>query len=398
MIKSIYDTNFSGMKVLVRVDFNVPFDENMNITDDSRIRLSLPTIDKIISDGGIPIIISHLGRPKGQINAKYSLRPVATYLQNELGYNVKFCNECSGSDAVQLVEESEVGEIVLLDNIRFHKEEEANDPIFAKKMAGLADAYVNDAFGTAHRAHASTEGVAHYFRKEKYAGALLLNELKYLGNALDNPYKPFVAIIGGSKISGKIDVINNLLNKCDSILIGGGMTFTFLKAMGLNIGNSLLESDKIELAANLIKLSEEKNVKLILPVDIKIAKEFNNNAETRIVYYNEIPDGWIGMDIGPETQKLFDSLVANSKTVFWNGPMGVFEMDNFAQGTLSIAESLKEATSNGCITIVGGGDSAAAVNQLGFNQFVSHVSTGGGASLEFLEGKILPGVKALEID
>lgn len=397
MIKSIFDVNFAGKKVLVRVDFNVPLDENFFITDDSRIRLSLPTIDKIINDGGIPILVSHLGRPKGQINPKYSLRPVANYLQNQLGYKVNFCNECSGNDALGLIKITNVGELVLLDNIRFHKEEEANELTFSKKLASLADAYVNDAFGTAHRAHASTEGVTHFFGNEKYAGSLMLKELQYLGNALDNPAKPFVSIIGGSKISGKIDVIKNLLNECDTILIGGGMTFTFLKAMGLNIGNSLLEQDKIELANDLLKLADQKKVDLILPQDIIIAKEFRNDSETQVVKYNQIPDGWIGMDIGPETNYKFNEIISKSKTVFWNGPMGVFEMENFANGTLSVAESLKTATTLGATTIVGGGDSAAAIHQLGFTNFVSHVSTGGGASLEFLEGKELPGVKALEV-
>jgi phosphoglycerate kinase len=314
-----------------------------------------------------------------------------------LNYKVKFCYDCTGETVTKLVKSAEIGEIVLLENLRFHSEEELNETYFSKKLASLANAYVNDAFGSAHRAHASTEGTAHFFGNEKYAGELLLNELKYLGDALEKSKKPFVAIIGGSKISGKIDVINNLMNKCDAILIGGGMTFTFLKAMDLNIGNSLLETDKIGLAMDLINKAQKQNVNLVLPVDIRIAKEFNNNAETKIVPFNEIPDGWIGMDIGPETEKLFDELIIKAKTVFWNGPMGVFEMENFANGTLSVAQSLKEATSTGEITVVGGGDSAAAVNQLGFNKFVSHVSTGGGASLEFLEGKILPGVKALEI-
>lgn len=397
MIKSIFDVNFAGKKVLVRVDFNVPLDENFIITDDSRIKLSLPTIDKIIKDGGIPILVSHLGRPKGQINPKYSLRPVANYLQNQLGYKVNFCNKCSGNDALELIKITNVGELVLLDNIRFYKEEETNEPSFSKKLSSLADAYVNDAFGTAHRAHASTEGVTHYFGNEKYAGSLMLKELQYLGNALDNPAKPFVSIIGGSKISGKIDVIKNLLNKCDTILIGGGMTFTFLKAMGLNIGNSLLEQDKIELANDLLKLADQMKVDLILPQDIIIAKEFRNDSETQVVKYNQIPDGWIGMDIGPETNSKFNEIISKSKTVFWNGPMGVFEMENFATGTLSVAESLKSATTLGATTIVGGGDSAAAIHQLGFTDYVSHVSTGGGASLEFLEGKELPGIKALEV-
>jgi phosphoglycerate kinase len=310
---------------------------------------------------------------------------------------VKFCNECFGNDAVAIVNSAKVGEVVLLDNLRFYKEEEANDAYFSKKLASLASAYVNDAFGTAHRAHASTEGVAHFFGTEKYAGELMLNELKYLGHALDKPKKPFVSIIGGSKISGKIDVIKNLLTKCDSILIGGGMTFTFLKAMGLNIGNSILESDKIQLANQLIADAKNLNVNLLLPVDIVISKEFKNEAESQIVPFDKIPDGWIGMDIGPESQKLFTDFITKAKTVFWNGPMGVFEMDNFAHGTLSIAEALRTASSDGAVTIVGGGDSAAAIHKLDFETYVSHVSTGGGASLEFLEGKILPGVKALEI-
>lgn len=396
MIKSINETSFSNKKVLVRVDFNVPIDENFNVTDDLRVVASLPTIDKIIKDGGIPILISHLGRPKGIPNAKYSLKPVADLLKVKYGYNVIFADDCIGEIAQKAVNNAKVGDIVLLENLRFYAEEEANDSNFAKKLAELAAVYVNDAFGSAHRAHASTEGVAHYFA-EKFAGFLMQKELQYLGDAMNNPQKPFVAIIGGAKISGKIDVLNNLLKKCDSILIGGGMMFTFLKSIGKQIGKSLLEEDKIELAQELIQASQTAKVKLILPVDVVIADDFNNEANSKIVTVDEIPENAIGMDIGPKTIDLFKNEITNAKTIFWNGPMGVFEMSNFAKGTFAIADALKEATEKGAITIVGGGDSASAINKLNYDKYISHVSTGGGASLEFIEGKELPGVKALEI-
>ncbi|MGB9701289.1 MAG: phosphoglycerate kinase [Candidatus Kapaibacteriota bacterium] len=395
MIKSINDTSFENKKVLVRVDFNVPIDDNLNVTDDMRVVASLPTIDKIIKDGGIPILMSHLGRPKGKPNLKYSLKPVANLLKDKYGYNLIFAEDCIGDLAHNAVNSAKTGDIVLLENLRFYADEEENSPEFSKKLAELADVYVNDAFGSAHRAHASTEGVTHYFT-EKYAGLLMQKELKYLGEALNNPKKPFVAIIGGAKISGKIDVLKNLLNKCDSILIGGGMMFTFLKSLGKHIGKSLIEEDKIEIAKDLIQASKDANVRLILPVDVVIANEFNNEAETSTVSVDNIPDDAIGMDIGPDTIELFKNEILKAKTVFWNGPMGVFEMPNFAKGTFAIADTLKSATENGAITVVGGGDSASAINSLGYEKYISHVSTGGGASLEFLEGKELPGVKALE--
>ncbi|OGU56104.1 MAG: phosphoglycerate kinase [Ignavibacteria bacterium GWF2_33_9] len=397
MIKSINDYSFSGKKVLVRVDFNVPIDENLKITDDTRIISSLPTIEKILKDGGIPVLCSHLGRPKGKVNSKYSLKPVADYLASILNFTVHFAEDCIGEPAEDAVAKAKLGEIVLLENLRFHPEEEGNVKEFSESLASLTDVYVNDAFGSAHRAHASTEGVTKFFGENKFAGFLLLKELKYLGSAMENPQNPFVSIIGGAKISGKIDVIRKLLEKCDSILIGGGMTFTFLKAKGYNIGNSLLEEDRINLAKELLEEAKERKVNLILPSDIIIAKEFNNNSEYKIVPSDKIPDGWIGMDIGIAAQNEYFNIINNAKTVFWNGPMGVFEMTNFANGTLSIAKGMKESTGKGAVTIVGGGDSVAAINQLGFSKDVSHVSTGGGASLEFIEGKVLPGVKALEI-
>lgn len=396
MIKSINDTSFKNKKVLVRVDFNVPLDDNLNVTDDMRVVASLPTIDKIIKDSGIPILISHLGRPKGKPNLKYSLKPVANLLKEKYRYNVIFAEDCIGDLALNAVNSAKTGDIVLLENLRFYAGEEENSPDFAKQLAELADVYVNDAFGTAHRAHASTEGVTHYFT-EKYAGLLMQKELKYLGEALNSPKKPFVAIIGGAKISGKIDVLNNLLNKCDSILIGGGMMFTFLKSQDKKIGKSLLEEDKIEIAKDLIQAAKDANVRLILPVDVVIANEFNNEADTSTVSVDNIPEDAIGMDIGTDTVELFKNEILKAKTVFWNGPMGVFEMPNFAKGTFAIADALKSATENGAITVVGGGDSASAINSLGYEKYISHVSTGGGASLEFIEGKELPGVKALEV-
>jgi phosphoglycerate kinase len=395
MIKSIYDVVLTDKKVLVRVDFNVPFDDNKNITDDTRIVESLPTIDKIIDDQGIPILMSHLGRPKGERNEKYSLKPVAEYLSNKFGYNVHFADDCIGESAKKAIESAEQGDIVLLENLRFHKEEEANDPAFSKSLAELGDAYVNDAFGSAHRAHSSTAGITDFI-SEKYAGKLMLDELEYLGKALNSPIKPFVAIIGGSKISGKIDVIKNLMDKCNTIIIGGGMMFTFYKAKGYNIGKSILEADKVDLAKELISLAHSKGVNLLLPSDVVIADSFSNDATFKTVKAKEIPDEWIGMDIGTESILTFSNAIYDAKIVVWNGPMGVFEMSNFAGGTFAIAKALAEVTDRGAITVVGGGDSVSAIKHMGYSKKVSHVSTGGGASLEFLEGKTLPGVKALE--
>ncbi len=387
---------FTHKLVLIRVDFNVPLDENNKITDDTRINESLSTINKVIDDGGIPVLMSHLGRPKGERNMKYSLKPVADYLENHYGYDVIFAEDCIGESAKAAVKKAEIGQIVLLENLRFYKEEEKNDLEFARKLADLGDAYINDAFGTAHRAHASTAAVASFFT-DRFAGKLLTDEIEYLGKAVQNPRRPFVAILGGAKISGKIDVIDNLMDKCDAILIGGGMMFTFYKAMGLEIGKSILEADKVQLASEILEKAKKKNIRLLLPQDVTIANSFSNDAETKIVPFNEIPADWFGMDIGPLTMATFEKEIVGAKTVIWNGPMGVFEMENFAKGTFSIAQSLAKATNIGAITIVGGGDSAAAISQMKFKNKVTHVSTGGGASLEYLEGKILPGISALEI-
>jgi phosphoglycerate kinase len=395
MARSIEDLQLSGKRVLVRVDFNVPLDDAGAITDDTRIRESLPTIRRIIDNGGRAILMSHLGRPKGERKEKYSLRPAAERLAELLNRPVQLAPDCIGPETEQMVTAMNDGDVVLLENLRFHKEEEANDESFARQLAGLGDIYVNDAFGTAHRAHASTEGVTHFIG-EKAAGYLMLKELKFLGDALTNPERPFVAILGGSKISGKIDVIKALLDKCDTILIGGGMMFTFFRAQDKEVGSSLVEVDKIELAKEILKQADEKNVQLVLPSDVVLASKFAEDAETGLAQVGEIPEGWMGLDIGPDTEKTFSDIIVDAKTVVWNGPMGVFEMEKFAAGTKAVAEALVTATKLGATTIVGGGDSAAAIAQMDLTDQVTHVSTGGGASLEFLEGKELPGVKALE--
>ncbi len=391
---SINDLNLKDKRVLVRVDFNVPLDENLKVTDDIRIVSSLPTIKKIISDGGKAILMSHLGRPKGKVNPKYSLKPAAEKLSELLGKNVTLAPDCIGEDVKKIVNDMKTGDVVLLENLRFHEEEEKNDPGFAKQLSELGDVYINDAFGSAHRAHASTEGVTKYIDKCA-AGYLMQKELEYLGGAVSSPKKPYCAILGGAKISGKIDVINNLLDKVDTMLIGGGMAFTFFKAQGKEIGKSLLEEEKLELAKELLDKVKGMNVKFLLPVDIIVAEEFKNDSPSEIVSIDNIASGKMGLDIGPETVKLFSDEIMKSKTIVWNGPMGVFEMPNFAKGTFEIAKALAEATSNGAVTVVGGGDSSAAISKAGLNDKVSHVSTGGGASLEFLEGKTLPGVAAL---
>ncbi|MGO9482591.1 MAG: phosphoglycerate kinase [Candidatus Kryptoniota bacterium] len=388
--KTIDGIVVKGKKVLVRVDFNVPLDENKNITDDKRIVESLPTIKKILKDGGTPILMSHLGRPKGKPKPEYSLTPVAKKLGELLSCKVIMTADCIGPEAKKAVALAKPGDVVLLENLRFHAEEEANDESFAKELASLGDVYVNDAFGSAHRAHASTEGITR-FLKPAVGGYLMEKELRYLSQAVGNPNRPYVAIIGGAKISGKIDVINNLLGKVDALIIGGGMMFTFLKAIGKEIGNSMLEADKVELAKGLIQ-----NKKLLLPIDCVAAEKFENTAAKKVVSVDAIPPGWIGMDIGPKSIDLFKNTIVSAKTVVWNGPMGVFEMESFAAGTKAIADALVEATKRGATTIVGGGDSAAAIAKFGFESKVSHVSTGGGASLEFLEGKDLPGVAALD--
>ncbi len=391
--KTIDQISLSAKKVLVRVDFNVPLDANKNVTDDKRIVESLPTIKKIIADGGIAILMSHLGRPKGQPAPKYSLAPVAAVLSKLLGKEVKFAPDCVGAEVKAIVDALQPGDVLLLENLRFHSEEEKNNPEFAKQLAELGDVYVNDAFGSAHRAHASTEGVTKFL--PSVAGYLMKKELDYLGGAIANPKRPYCAILGGAKISGKIDVINSLLDKVDTMIIGGGMAYTFYKAQGLEIGTSLLEAEKIDLAKELLERFSKSKVQVLFPVDVVISSEFSNDSPGTVVSVKDMPADKMGLDIGPESRKLFADAVKASKTIVWNGPMGVFEFDNFAQGTNDIANALVEATELGAITIVGGGDSAAAIAKAGLESKVSHVSTGGGASLEFLEGKVLPGVEAL---
>lgn len=396
MIKSIFDYNFAGKRVLIRVDFNVPLTSDGKVADDTRIVESLTTINKVIDDGGIPILISHLGRPKGEPNPKYSLKPVADYLNEKLGYNVKFVPNCIGEEVQKVVDGATPGEVILLENLRFHKEEESNSVEFAKELRKLADVYVNDAFASCHRAHSSIDALPRLF-EEKFAGNLLLNEIHYIGKAITNPPKPYVAIIGGAKISGKIDVIQNLLEKCDTILIGGGLAYTFFKALGYNVGNSIVESEKIELAKSLLENAKSMNKPLILPKDVIVAEKLSQDSEIKNVRSEDIPEGWMGVDIGYETRQQFRDLILGARMVVWNGPVGVFEIEKFAEGTKAVALAMVEATSKGSITIVGGGDSAAAIAQLGLKDKVSHVSTGGGASLDYLAGKPLPGILALEV-
>ena len=391
---SIDNVDLINKRVLVRVDFNVPLDEKLNITNDIRIVESLPTIKKIISSGGKAILMSHLGRPKGERKPEFSLKPAAKRLSELLGKEVNLAPDCIGSDVEKMVNEMKPGDVILLENLRFHKQEEKDDPEFAKKLAKLGDVYINDAFGSAHRAHASTEGVTKFI-KTCAAGYLMQKELDYLGKALANPKRPYCAILGGAKISGKIDVIKNLLDKVDSLIVGGGMAFTFFKAEGKEIGKSLLEVEKLDLAKDLLQNLKSSKIKFLLPVDVVVADEFKNESPSKVVSVDNIPPDKMGLDIGPETIKLFSDELMKSKTIVWNGPMGVFEMDNFAKGTFEIAQVLAKATSGGAVTVIGGGDSAAAISKAGLDKKVSHVSTGGGASLEFLEGKVLPGVAAL---
>ncbi len=394
-ILSIDDFPLKGKRILVRVDFNVPLNENQKITDDTRIVESLPTIKKIIELGGKVILLSHLGRPKGTTNLKFSLRPIVERLSGLLQKPVNFCEDCLGEKVEESVSKMKEGDVLLLENVRFYKEEEENDMLFARKLSFNRDVYVNDAFGSAHRAHASTHGITK-FMTPSLAGYLMQKELKFLGDAISSPQKPFTAILGGAKVSGKIDVIKNLFSKVDNILIGGGMIFTFFKAMGIEIGKSLVEEEKLELASQILSEAKEKNINFILPVDCVVAEKFEATASHKIVDIKNIPKDWLGVDIGPKTIELFRSTILQSKTILWNGPMGVFEMEPFAKGTFLIANFLKEATENGATTIVGGGDSAAAVSQAKVAKSITHISTGGGASLEFLEGKTLPGVLALQ--
>ena len=390
--KSIEDLQVSGKKVLVRCDFNVPMDDNNNITDDRRITSALPTINYLLQHDAKVILMSHLGRPKGEPNPKYSLEPVAKKLSELLDNKVTFAKDDNvvSENVKNIVENMEEREVVLLENTRYRKEEEKNGEDFSKEIASLGELYVNDAFGTSHRAHASNVGVSKFLPSS--VGFLVKKEIDVMGKALENPERPFIAILGGAKVSDKIGVIENLIEKVDSILIGGGMAYTFLKAKGYNIGTSLLEEDKVELAKELMEKAKDKNVKLLLPVDTVVAKEFKNDTELKIVKADNIPDDMMGLDIGEETVKIFSDEIKNAKTVVWNGPMGVFEMENFKKGTNSIAKALAETEA---ITIVGGGDSASAVEKAGYGDVITHISTGGGASLEFLEGKVLPGIDAI---
>jgi phosphoglycerate kinase len=391
---SIDDVALKGKRVLVRVDFNVPLNSEGEITDDIRIRAALPTIDKIRKEGGRAILMSHLGRPKGERKPEFSLKPAAVRLSELTGTEVKFADDSIGEDVKSMVDSLGDGDILLLENLRFHKEETNNSPEFAEALSKFGDIYINDAFGSAHRAHASTEGITKYISRCA-AGYLMQKELDYLGKATSDPVRPFAAILGGAKISGKIDVIENLLPRVDILMIGGGMAYTFFKAMGYEIGTSLLESEKIDLAKEILEKAKASKAKLLLPVDIVCAPEFKEDSPSSVYRIDSIPTDKMGLDIGPETIELFKSEILSSSTIVWNGPMGVFEFDRFAVGTNAVAEALAEVTALGAVTIIGGGDSAAAVKKADLEDKVSHVSTGGGASLEFLEGKILPGVAAL---
>ena len=394
-MKTVDQINFLGKKALVRVDFNVPLDKDYNITDDNRMTAALPTIKKILKDGGEVILMSHLGRPKGGPEEKYSLKHLVPHLSDLLGQHVEFADDCIGKEAVEKAEALAKGQVLLLENLRFYKEEEKGDVEFAKKLAALGDVYVNDAFGTAHRAHASTAVIAQFFPEAKCFGYLMAAELANAEKVLNGAEKPFTAIMGGAKVSDKIELIERLLDKVDNLIIGGGMAYTFAKAQGGHIGKSLVEEDKLDLANSLIEKAKAKGVNLLLPTDSIIADNFSNDANTDTAQNDRIKDGWMGLDIGPASIKAFSKVVENSKTILWNGPMGVFEMEKFEQGTKAVAEAVVKATENGAFSLIGGGDSAAAVAKFNFTNEVSYVSTGGGALLEYMEGKELPGVKAI---
>ena len=393
-MKTLNDFNFNNKKAIIRVDFNVPLDENFQVTDASRIEAAKPTIDKILKDGGSVILMSHLGRPKG-VEEKYSLQHILSKTEEVLGQKVKFAADCIGEVAETAAKNLQPGEILLLENLRFHPEEEKGAVDFAKKLAALGDIYVNDAFGTAHRAHASTTIIAQFFPEAKCFGYLLAREIESIEKVLKNSEKPVVAILGGSKVSSKITVIENILDKVNHLIIGGGMTFTFIKALGGKIGNSICEDDKLELAIEILKQAKEKGVQIHLPVDVVAADSFSNDAKTQIVDVNQIPDGWQGLDAGPKSLEIIKRIILDSKTILWNGPLGVLEMENFANGTISLGEFIAESTKNGAFSLVGGGDSVAAVKQFGFEDQMSYVSTGGGAMLEMLEGRTLPGIAAI---
>lgn len=394
-MKTIDNLDLSGKKVLIRVDFNVPLDEKFKITDDTRIRAALPTIKKVISSGGSPILMSHLGRPKDTYDEKFSLKHIVPHLSQLVETKVEFAEDCIGPKTLQIVKDLNPGEVLLLENLRFHKEEKQGDEDFAAKLAELADIYINDAFGTAHRAHASTTIIAKFFPENKAFGYLIGKELKNMDKMLFSPEKPFTAIMGGAKVSDKILIIENLLNKVDNLIIGGGMIYTFIKAQGGNIGTSIVEEDKLDLAMSILNKAKLKNVKIYLPTDNIIADKFDNEAHTQTTSAGNIPEGWMGLDIGPESIDTFSEVIKNSKTILWNGPMGVFEMSAFQNGTKSIANTIAEATLKGAFSLIGGGDSVAAINKYQLKDKVSYVSTGGGAMLEYIEGKELPGVKAI---
>lgn len=389
--KTIEDVNIDGQRVFARCDFNVPLDAEGNITDDKRIRESLPTIKYLLAHKAKVVLSSHLGRPKGEFNMKYSLAPVAKRLSDLLGVEVKMAKDVIGEDAKRLAASLQPGEVMLLENVRFHKEEEKNDPAFAKELASYADVFVNDAFGTAHRAHASTEGVSH-FVKISVCGYLIQKEISIMGKALSDPKRPFVAILGGAKVSDKIGVINNLLEKVDTLIIGGGMAYTFMKNLGHKIGNSLCEEDKIQLAGEMMEKAKTKGVRFLIPEDNRVGDKYDPNCNRQVVDSDDIPDGWMGLDIGPETEKLYANAIKGAGTVVWNGPMGVSEWEYFASGTRAVATAVADS---GAVSIIGGGDSAAAIEKLGFADKMTHISTGGGASLEFLEGLELPGIACL---
>ena len=393
-MKTLQDFNFNAKKAIIRVDFNVPLDENFNVTDANRIEAAKPTIDKILADGGSVILMSHLGRPKGKED-QYSLGHIVAKVAEVLGVNVQFASECRGETAQNAAKKLKSGEVLLLENLRFYAEEEAGDENFAKELASLGDIYVNDAFGTAHRAHASTTIIAKFFPNHKCFGLLLAKEIESLNRVLNNSVKPVTAVLGGSKVSSKITVIENILDKVDHMIIGGGMTFTFVKALGGKIGNSICEDDKQELALEILRLAKQKNVQIHIPVDVVAADSFSNDAKTQIVDVREIPDGWQGLDAGPKSLANFREVIMNSKTILWNGPLGVFEMENFANGTIQLGNYIAESTAKGAFSLVGGGDSVAAVKQFGLEDKMSYVSTGGGAMLEMLEGRVLPGIAAI---
>lgn len=397
-MKTVDNFNFLGKRALIRVDFNVPLDDKFNVTDDTRIRAAVPTIKKILADGGGVVLMSHLGRPKGGPEEKYSLKHIVSHLSQRIGVNVRFAPDCMGDDAKNLSSSLKPGEVLLLENLRFYQEEEKGDETFAKKLSELGNFYVNDAFGTAHRAHASTAVIAKFFPNAKCFGYVMSGELASINKVLHDAHKPFTAIMGGAKVSDKILILEQLMTKADNIIIGGGMAFTFVKAQGGKVGKSLVEEDRLENATSILNKAKEKGVKIYMPVDSVVADNFSNDATKKLCDIKNIPDGWMGLDIGGQTEKIFSEVISNSKTILWNGPMGVFEMSSFEQGTKTIAMAVADATSKGAYTLIGGGDSVAAINKYHLAGKVSYVSTGGGALLEYIESETLPGVEEVEKD